>query len=88
MHVMEESNDIDLKKAFVLVYMYNNETHYPDEGNKPAPPSIPVGLIFFISLVGGMVAVLTVYVITLIVLRQMRKRKGDMIHHGQTTPLS
>ena len=88
MHVIEESNDTDLEKTFVLVYMYNNETYYPDVDDKPAPPSLPVGVIFIISLTGGVVAVLIVYVIAEIVLRQKRKHEDGLIHHGQTTSLS
>ena len=85
MHVIEESNDTDLKKGFVLVYMYSNDTHSPGEDDKPAPPSLPVGVIFIISLTGGAVAVLIVYVIAEIVLRQKQNQRNVWYHHGQAS---
>ena len=86
MHVIEESNDTDLEKTFVLVYMYNNETYYPDVDDKPAPPSLPVGVIFIISLTGGAVAVLIVYFIAEIVLRQKQNQRNVWYQHGQASP--
>ena len=85
MHVIEESNDTDLKKGFVLVYMYSNETYSPGEDDKPAPPSLPVGVIFIISLTGGAVAVLIVYVIAEIVLRQKQNQRNVWYQNGQAS---
>ena len=90
MRVVEESNITKVKEEFMLLYIYgqdSNETLYPGEGDKPAPPPFPAGLIFFISLLGGMVSVFLAYGIAILVLRQKRKHEESMIHHGQTTPL-
>ena len=88
--VIEEMNMTKVKEELVLLYIYGhdgNDSVYRGEGDKPAPPPFPVGLIFFIALLGGVVSVLLAYAIAILVLRQMRKREESMIHHGQTTSL-